>query len=142
MAWITLTDTDLETRFAGAELTALRQKALSTGQSDPVPVVLDEVIDLVRGYVAAHTVNQLAVGATIPAKLKTASLAIARYELLNRLSMRVSDDRKQAYLDAIRLLEQVARGQFAIDEPEEAEENSFAAPSPRVKPKTTPRRLP
>jgi phage gp36-like protein len=142
MAWITLTDADLETRFAGAELAALRQKALSSGQGDPVPVVLAEVVDLVRGYVAGHQVNQLGVGATVPAKLKTAALSIVRYELLNRLGMRVSEDRKQAYLDAIRLLEQVARGQFAVDEPVEAEVGDFGAPLPRVRERAQPRRLP
>lgn len=142
MAWIEISVDDVKTRFAGAELTALQQKALSLGQGDPVPVVIAEVVDQVRGYVAACSQNTLGAGATVPAKLKSAALAMVRFEALNRLGLSVSEDRRESYKQAIRLMEQVAACKFALDQPAEADDAAIGAQSPRIREKEWPRRLP
>jgi phage gp36-like protein len=131
MAWQTISDSDIATRLAGPEVDALRETALADGQSDPVPEIVGQVVDEVRGYVAAGGYT-LGAGATIPGKLLGASLAIARYRCATRLPGEsfLSDSRKEEYRDAIRLLERVADGKFAIEEPAEASDETSSGPSP------------
>jgi len=132
MAWATIIVDDLKAGLAGAELEALQSAALATGQSDPTPEIIAQVIDLVRGYIAAAGVT-LGTGATIPSKLKTSALAIIRYRICSRLpiSSLLTDARKQEYQDALRLLEQVAAGRFRVEEPTEAATEQAGASSPR-----------
>lgn len=119
MPWSTITEDEVKTRFAGAELAALRQKALSAGQPDPLPSVIAEVIATVRGYVAACESNTLSAGATVPDNLKSTALDLVRHEMLNRLGLKVSEDRSAAWREAIRRLEKVAACAFAVDAPDE-----------------------
>jgi phage gp36-like protein len=118
MAWIAITESDVKTRLAGAELSALQTAALASGQSDPLPELIAQVVDEVRGYIAAGGFT-LGEGTVVPQKLKSATLAIIRYRVATRLPAKsfLNEDRVREYQDAIRLLEQVARGQFVVEEP-------------------------
>lgn len=118
MAWITITDADVQTRLAGAELSAYRSAAKATGQADPLPEIISGVVDEVRGYVAACDRNTLGAGSTIPEKLKSAALAMIRYRLITRLPLSIGDERKAEYNDALRLLERVSECKFSVEEPE------------------------
>jgi len=131
MAWATLTVDDLKSRLAGAELASLQTAALADGQTDPTAETLAQVIDEVRGYIAAAGVT-LGTGITIPSKLKNTTLNLARYRLCSRLPVAslLTDARKQEYQDAIRLLEQVAAGRFRVEEPTVAADEQAGAPSP------------
>lgn len=132
MPWAIIVVDDLKSGLAGAELEALQSAALATGQSDPTPEIIAQVVDLVRGYIAAGGVT-LGSGATLPSKLKTSALAIIRYRICSRLpvSSLLTEARKQEYQDAIRLLEQVAAGRFRVEEPENAATEQAGASSPR-----------
>jgi phage gp36-like protein len=131
MAWQTVTDSDIVTRLAGAEIDALRETALADDQSDPVPEIVDQVVEEVRGYVAAGGYT-LGAGATIPGKLLSAALAICRFRAATRLPTEafLTESRKTEYRDAVRLLERVADGKFAIEEPAEASDETSSGPSP------------
>jgi hypothetical protein len=135
MSWITLTSDDVKRSLSGAELGALRTAALASGQTDPLPTVIADVVNEIRGYIAACDRNTLGEGATIPDKLKNAALSRIRYEAFTRLPVTrglLTQDRVDANSAAIALLRDVAGCRFAIEEPTTASTESISAPSPSV----------
>jgi hypothetical protein len=135
MAWITPTETDLGARLASAELAALQTAAVGD-YGNTVPDVLASVVAEVRGRVAANPANSLGDAGTIPEELKAAALAIARWRILTRLpGMRSLQDeaRRAEYNDAQALLTAVARGEFAIEQPDDPIEADIGGvPDPDV----------
>jgi phage gp36-like protein len=132
MAWTILTEADVRTRLTGPELNALKTAALASGQSDPLPEIVSQVVDEVRGYVAVRFA--LSAGSTVPSKLVSASLAIIRYRLATRLPVKglLTDERKEENQDAIRLLRRVADGPFAIEEAATKSEEHIGVQSPSI----------
>lgn len=129
MSWLPLTPETVVAKVNGPELSALRTAALRSGQADPLGEILAEVVQEIRGYVAA---GGFALGPadTIPAKLCGAALVMIRYRLYSRLPgyRSVTDARWHDNEDAQMLLRQVARGRFRVAEPgEEAD-----TPLPRL----------
>lgn len=120
MAWITLTEAHLGERLAAAELAALQSAAVGA-YGNTVPDVLASVAAEVRGRIAANKANALGASGTIPEELKAAALAIARWRILSRLpGMKALQDdaRRSEYADAQALLSAVAKGEFAVEQPE------------------------
>ena len=119
MSWISITSSDVKVKLTGAELAALQSAALASGQSDPLPDIISQVSDEVRGYIAANRSNTLGAAGTIPQKLLSAALSIIRYRLATRLPVKslLTEDRVKENEQAIRLLEQVAADKFAIEDP-------------------------
>jgi phage gp36-like protein len=134
MAWISITTSDVQTRLTGPELSATQQVALASGQTNPLPEIIEQVVDEIRGYIAAYGGNTLGSGTTIPQKLLGAALAMIRYRLATRLPVRslLTQERVDENREAIRLLERVADGGFRIEEPTEADTETHAAPSPQI----------
>lgn len=128
MAWTTLTVETLKTRNAGAEITALQESALADGQSDPVPEIIAMVIDEVRGYIATAEIP-LGAASTIPSKLVLAAINRIRFEAATRLpgGSLLDDDRRAANTAAVKLLERVADGKYAVEEPETEDTETIAA---------------
>lgn len=120
MSWITLNEAGVLTKLAGPELAALKTAALGTGQPNPLPEVITQVVREVRGYVAANLRNVLGEADTIPDELAAAALARIRYELATRLPVAslLTEARREANRDAIALLARVARGEFLVVPPE------------------------
>lgn len=133
--WVTITEDDFNRKMAGPETNALKTKVLAAGQANPLPEIIADVVNEVRGYVAVK--NTLAAGATIPDKLESAALAIIRFRLATRLpvSTLLTDDRRTENKDALALLKMVAQGDYAIDEPEDVSEEVIGTPSPSMKKK-------
>lgn len=136
MAWIEITEADLLTVLAGAELSAYRAAALGAGQSDPVPATITQVVNLVRGYVGGCKQNTLGAGETIPAKLKAPTLDILAVAIPKRVGATPKPVRKDAHDEAIKLLEMVAACRFDIEEPDEATDETSSGPSPASAAKT------
>lgn len=132
MAWISITADDVLTKLAGAELSVFRTAATAVGQADPLPEIIEQVVDEVRGYVAACARNTLGSAGTIPAKLKSATLAMIRYRLITRLPISIKEERKQEYRDALDLLSDVAACRFAVEEPTTATTETLPSPRPRI----------
>jgi len=134
MAWISITTSEVQTRLTGPELSAVQQIALAPGQTNPLPELIGQVVDEIRGYIAAHAANKLGAGSTIPQKLLGAALAMIRYRLATRLPVRslLTQERTDENREAIRLLERVADGRFKIEEPTQADTETHAAQSPRI----------
>lgn len=118
MSWNIITTDQVKTRLAGAELTALQSAALANGQADPLPEIITQVVDEVRGYIVAGGFS-LETGTTVPSKLVGATLDIIRYRLVTRLPARglLTDERKEEYKNALELLKRVADGGFSVEEP-------------------------
>jgi phage gp36-like protein len=134
MAWITLVEADVVSRLSSPETAALKSAALATGQADPLAEIVSQVIQEVRGYVAAHRANQLGAGETIPDRLKSAALALIRWRLVNRLPVKglLTEERAREREEAITLLRDVAAGRFAIDAPTTLTDEVESATAPAI----------
>lgn len=116
MPWIQILESDVQTRLAGAELTAFKTLALSAGQGNPLPDIITQVVQEVRGFVAACAANSLDADETrIPSKLLARAVDMVVYRLLTRLPVKVSDERKDLNRSAEALMRQVAACDFAVD---------------------------
>jgi len=131
MSWITITETDLKTRIDPSELAAYRAAATDGGQADPVTGLIASVTDLVRGYAGVR--YALGAGNTIPERLLDTTLSIIRYRIITRIPGLVVDEhRTKEYDDAIKLLERVAKGDFALEEPETADTETTGGATPSI----------
>lgn len=130
MAWISITEQDVESRLSGPELAASKSLALAPGQSGVLAEIIAQVVGEARGYVAAHASNTLGLGETLPQKLLGSALAMIRYRLATRLPVKslLTDDRVKENDAAIRLMERVADGKYSVEEPTTAETEAAAAP--------------
>jgi hypothetical protein len=143
MAWITLSESSLESRLLAGEITAYKSSDLSVGQTSEslLSEILRGVIREVRGRVAACESNTLGEGDTIPDELEHHALAVAVYRLITRIpiSSRSSllEQRKSAYEDALRILQDVASCRFAIVDPITPSEEVVSAQRPLYTTKTS-----
>lgn len=122
MSWRTLTTADIQTHLSGDELGKLQTAVLASGQTDPLPAIVTQVTDEVRGYVAAWAENEL--GPTgLPPQVIGAAIAIVAWRLCNRLAiggtglLLQSPQRQKNYEDAIEFLKSVAKGGIAVEQP-------------------------
>jgi phage gp36-like protein len=122
MAWTALTADDIKTRMNEAELDQLQNSSLADGQADPLPDVLLQVTDEVRGYIAAR--SPLGPAGTLPPQVRGAAISIVRWRLAGRLSvggsgnLLQSETRRKEYEDALALLRDIAGGKFAVEVPD------------------------
>lgn len=133
--WVELTEDDVLTRLAGAEVTALKTAALADGQESPLPEILAGVVREVRGRVAARASNTLGDGDTIPDELLHHALAIVRYRLCTRLpgmKALLDERRLREYEDAVAALRDVADGKFAIELPATPSDEQVAGPAAQL----------
>jgi hypothetical protein len=119
MAWIPITEADLLTAISGDELAGLRETALGDGQADPVAPTIARIVSRVRGDIASSGKFKLHVNPHyIHDRLLDAALSLIVMRFMSRPAAAVIDDkagtRAKAAADAERLLERVARGEFAI----------------------------
>jgi len=132
MSWIIPTEADVLTVLSETELTTYRVAATAGGQADPLVPTLAQVVDLVRGYVGAYKPNTLGLAGTIPQKLLAPTLDLVAVRLPQRVGVLPKEVRKIASEQAVRLLEQVAAGDFNIEEPETAVTEVTSAPRPTM----------
>jgi hypothetical protein len=131
MSWRTPTTDDLLEVLSGSELEAYRAAALADGQSDPAEARIASVTALVRGYIAV--VSSLGAAGTLPEALIPPAMDYLAVDVLRRLpGVAVDESRSQARKDAIAIFQSVARGEFAIETPEEVDETEFQAPAPDI----------
>ena len=132
MAWIIPAESDVLTVLSSAELTTYRAAATAAGEADPVAPTLAQVVDLVRGYVGAYRPNTLGAAGSIPQKLLAPALDLVAVRLPQRVGVAPKEVRQTAAAKAVRLLEQVAAGEFNIEEPVTVSPETMSAPRPTV----------
>lgn len=117
MPWIPLTVADL--KLTGTEVQAVMAQK-QAGSSDPFVEQIEATVNEVRGRVAANRGNAVGESGTIPATLKDAACAIIRYRVLSLLPVKIltTPQRETEYKAALELLRDVAKGTFAVEQPE------------------------
>ena len=116
--WIT--PTSITERLGGPEYDGVTKAALKMGQTGEQLVAneLARTLTFVRGYVGRR--NVLGPDNTIPDELESATLALLVFNILTRipgLKLLLTDERKEAQKDALKLLRDVAAGDFVIVPP-------------------------
>lgn len=136
MSWIAITSSFLLEKVTGPEKTALSGAALGAGQTDPLTDIILNVVREVRGYCGGRFT--LGTGDTIPSELLDAALAMIRYRAYNRLPVGkglLTQTRIEEYNDALVLMRDVARGNFAIVPAETAATEQATVTSPVITPR-------
>jgi hypothetical protein len=125
--WRTLTEDDILGVLNATEASVYQTVVIGDGQ-DALADAITAVVNQCRGYIADHPGNELAEGLTLPERVHLSALHIIRVELLTRLDLEVSEDRRRAKSDAIRFFERVADGRVSIEAPDGATEPGGSTP--------------
>lgn len=127
--WRELTEADVFGVLSEPEAAAYQSAAIGSGQ-DVLADILGQVVNHCRGYIADNSANALAEGITLPERCLRPALHLIRKDLLTRLDLEVSEDRRKDAAEALRFFERVADGKVAIEQPTGAIDNS--SPSPAI----------
>lgn len=92
--WRELTEDDVLGVLSEPEVAAYQGAATGSGQ-DVLADILGQVINHCRGYIADNTQNALAAGLTLPERCLRPALHLIRKDLLTRLDLEVSEDRRK-----------------------------------------------
>jgi hypothetical protein len=122
--WITLQATDLNDYLVGAQATAVRTAALAPGQADTWTNVSTDVLNEIRGAIRGGSVKNrvpIVVSMTplsIPPELKRTALVMIRNAMQGRIpSLKLTDDQKDEYKRALRLVERIQEGDATVAMP-------------------------
>lgn len=124
--WRELTEADVFGVLSEPEAAAYQSAATGDGQ-DVLADILRQVVDHCRGYIADNKENKLAEGLTLPERCLRPALHLIRKDLITRLDLEVSEDRRKDASEAIRFFERVADGKVSIEQPEGATDDSSAS---------------
>lgn len=117
--WIPITVADLEDAKIAKLVTALREKALKGGQTDPTPRLTQKVVDRIRRKIANNLKNRLdADTAKIPKGLLWLGTILVLAEMKGRLEMALTNDENKAVDRADAELDKIAGGQV-VEEPDD-----------------------
>lgn len=120
-AWISLVPADLEDYLAASQLAALRESALGDTQTDPVPVLIADIIARVRAEIAAAPGNILsATSGTVPPSLRSATAMMVLEQAQTRLpGLSLTKDQQRLASEARALMARVARGEVGVETPDD-----------------------
>jgi phage gp36-like protein len=121
--WRNVTEEDVQKVLSAPELAAVEGAVAAAGQ-DVLADIISSVVHHCRGYIADNSENRLADGVTLPDRAIRPATHLIRKDLLTRLDLEVSEDRRKDAAEAIRFLEQVAAGKVKIEQPSGAIEDS------------------
>lgn len=113
--WNTIIKNEVLEEFSPAEQTSMTTALLT----DELPSILARTVNMVRGRLKAAG-NTLGDTDTIPNSLRDAVVAIARWRLLialPKLAMMQTAERKAAYDDAMKLLDEISKQEIPIEPP-------------------------
>jgi hypothetical protein len=119
--WIAITQSDLEDAKVAALVDALRTSALATGQTDPAPRVIADVVTEMRGQIGNH--NRVDSDATkIPASLKPIAVLLILFALKNRLEIALTEDERTEQRRCHEQLNRIEDGKRQVETPDSPEE--------------------
>lgn len=119
MSWRAITETDVLAVLNGTESTALRGALLASGQTDPLPDLIDQVTNHVRDSIRSCRDNVLdPTDGTVPEACIPAAVDMIVYRLSQRLgrALPVTDDRREAMKSAEKYFERVASCKMAVEQ--------------------------
>ncbi len=127
--WRELTEADVLGVLNAPEAAAYQSAATGDGQ-DVLADILGQVVHHCRGYIADNRENKLAEGLTLPERCLRPALHLIRKDLLTRLDIEVSEDRRKDAAEALRFFERVADGKVSVELPTGALDTG--SPSPAI----------
>ena len=141
--WIKPDETDLAANLSQGEIDAFRADGPLDG-SDPVPALLDRTVQLVRANIAAGgRCSKMGPAGTCPAGLVIPAMDYAMAKVLNRISVPLTEDRRNALKRAEEIFDKIAHGEIAVESyaPDgEVDDSTLPVSSPAAAP-ATPERL-
>lgn len=111
MSWRKPELRDIAAKLNQKELDAFRQHPDFKSAADPVADLLELTAESVRGF--CRTNRQLVMSpeqGTIPEGLMAFAMDIAAFDVLTRMNLKVSDDRRAKWEKALEWMEKVAAG--------------------------------
>ena len=120
-AWITITIDDLNDARAAKLIDALRTKALADGQTDPMPRIVAMVAGELRDSIAFGGRALSQTPDTVPAGLKDLAVQKVIRAMKGRLLQALTKDETEAEALYQRRLEQLNRGEWPVEAPDDAE---------------------
>lgn len=121
--WRELTEADVLGVLNATE-TSVYQTAVAGETQDVLADIIGQVVNHARGYIADNPANKLAEGVTLPERVIRPALHLIRKDLLTRLDLEVSEDRRKDAAEAIRFFERVADGKVQVELPTGATDDS------------------
>lgn len=138
--WFTPSSADLNDHKVAQLVDALRQEALAVGQTDPMPRIITEVTNALRGAIAFSGRYTLDADATkIPNGLKEEAVKKIVRVMKGRLEMPLSEDEKRDDEIYEARLKALVKGEWPVDEPDTPLSPvpvQSASASPRIKAKS------
>ncbi len=124
--WIQLTPESLSDYLSGPQLEALQTAALASGQTDPLPRLIEDVAAFVRASIAAFAGNQLSAAAhSVPPELvETTTVLVLEAAWLRLPDLELTRAQQRRAVDARGLLREVTRGRLAVTRPDDPLEAS------------------
>lgn len=118
-AWITITSSDLNDYLVGAQVNALKTAALASGQTDPFPRVMADIVERARREIQACPTNKLsATASTIPPELKSQACYLIIEAMQARLpGLKLTEEQRTLISDAKDYLKRIAKCEIPITEP-------------------------
>jgi phage gp36-like protein len=120
MSWETPTADDVLSEFTPTELATITtlMGGAPLNNTGKLSTIVTRTIAEIRGYIRSGDFDLDPDASKIPLELFTAAIAIARWRLLisaPQLKQLQTDDRKDAYKEAIKKLEQIAEGILEVE---------------------------
>lgn len=113
MAWRKPELRDIAAKLNQRELDAYRQHPDFVSAADPVADLLEMTAESVRGFCRSNRQIRMSPAAgSIPEGLMAFAMDIAAYDVLTRINVKVSDDRKAKWEKALEWMEKAANGSF------------------------------
>lgn len=123
MSWRAITEDDIRSALTGPEDEAYRSQLLSSGQTDPLTPIIEQVTLQVRNAIRSCPKNSLHATSTfLPEGAIFYAVAIIRYRLLTRFAIGEQDQpgesRTNEYREALRWLELVRSCKEIVEQPD------------------------
>lgn len=127
MAWRRPELRDIAAKLNQRELDAYRQHPDFASAADPVADLLEMTAESVRGFCRSNRQIRMSPEAgSIPEGLLAFAMDIAAYDVLTRINVKVSEDRKAKWEKALEWLEKVAAGTLTPESWTEGGDDTFA----------------
>lgn len=130
MNWTPITADDLNDAKFAAVIEAARTQGLADGQGDPVPNIIQSVVDRIRRKIASCKFNKLDVDTTaIPNGLKSMAVDYIVADCKKRIEDPLTDDEKTTLVRHDKDLDRIASCQDAIEQPDDPQPTPIAQDS-------------
>ena len=111
--WRKPTEDDIVATLSRAEVDAFRQ---ADWDADPVEMLLNRAASYVRGYLATNGNIRLSPNEhEIPEATISPAMDYVAVDILKRLDIPISDDRKEARKEAVAYFDKIATGRLSVE---------------------------